>query len=138
MQQKIDDAGEILDRLQADLRMAVSLIGSEEMNDGMDMSVCVVKHEEKVINFAGAMNDLYIIRNNEVLVYHGDRKSIGHDILRGDGASTRFTSTEIACQSGDMMYMFSDGYCDQFGGPEHRKFKVRRFKNMLLNVHKLP
>lgn len=138
MQQKTDDAGEILNILQANLRMAVTKIGSEEMNDGMDMSVCVVKHEEKVINFAGAMNDLYLIRNNEVLVYHGDRMSIGHDILRGDGATTSFTSRDIACQPGDMMYMFSDGYCDQFGGPEHRKFKVRRFKNMLLNVHKLP
>lgn len=138
MQQKVDDAGEILTRLQGELRSAVTKIGSAEVNDGMDITVCVVYHTEKKINFAGAMNDLYLIRNNEVTVYHGDRMSIGANVFgRADGAQ-EFSSVTFDGQPGDMLYMFSDGYCDQFGGPEHKKFKSRRFKNLLLNVHKLP
>lgn len=139
MQQKVDDAGEILTHLQAELREAVSKIGSEEFNDGMDITICVVHHEEMRINFAGAMNDLYIIRSNEVLEFHGERMSIGTDLsMDNSRPETVFHSRDIECQPGDMMYMFSDGYCDQFGGPEQKKFKVRRFKNMLLNIHKLP
>ncbi len=136
--QKIDDAGEILTQLQRELRSAVSKIGSTEVNDGMDITICVVYHKEKKINFAGAMNDLYLIRNNEVFVYRGDRVSIGVNIFGDANDIQSFNSTTIDCQPGDMFYMFSDGYCDQFGGPEHKKFKVRRFKNLLLNVHKLP
>ena len=139
MQQKVDDAGEILTHLQAELREAVSKIDSEEFNDGMDITICVVHHDEMRINFAGAMNDLYIIRNNEVLEFHGERKSIGTDMsMDNSRPDTVFHSRDIECQPGDMMYMFSDGYCDQFGGPEQKKFKVRRFKNLLLNIHKLP
>lgn len=138
MRQKVDDAGEILTRLQEELRSAVTKIGSAEVNDGMDITVCVVYHDEKKINFAGAMNDLYLIRNNEVTVYHGDRMSIGVNVFGRAGESQPFNSITFDGQSGDMLYMFSDGYCDQFGGPEHKKFKARRFKNLLLNVHKLP
>ncbi len=136
--QNIDDAGEILTQLQRELRSAVSKIGSIEVNDGMDITISVIYHKEKKINFAGAMNDLYLIRNNEVFVYRGDRLSIGVSIFGDEQEIQSFKSTTIECQSGDMFYMFSDGYCDQFGGPEHKKFKVRRFKNLLLNVHKLP
>lgn len=136
-QQKVEDAGEILTRLQGELRSAVSRIGSE-VSDGMDITICVVYHNERKINFAGAMNDLYLIRSNEVTVFHGDRMSIGTDALGRDGRSKAFNSVTFNWQPGDMFYMFSDGYCDQFGGPEHKKFKQRRFKNLLLNVHKLP
>lgn len=139
MQQKIDDAGQILTLLQYELRKAIAQIGTEEVNDGMDMTVCVIHHDEKRVNFAGAMNDMYIIRNNEVLTFHGERMSIGTDLsVDNSRPETTFSSQDIECQTGDMMFLFSDGYCDQFGGPEHKKFKVRRFKNLLLNIHKLP
>lgn len=139
MQQKVDDAGEILTILQTELHKAFSKIGNEEVKDGMDLTVCVIHHAEKRLNFAGAMNDMYIIRSNEVLEYHGERMSIGADsYLDGTPRDVVFHSQDIECQPGDMMYIFSDGYCDQFGGPEMKKFKVRRFKNLLLNIHKLP
>lgn len=134
MRQKVDDAGAILTALQQEL----SKIGSVDINDGMDMTICVILHNERKINFAGAMNDLYLIRNNEVFVYHGDRMSIGGNVFARPAESQVFNSVMIDAQPGDMLYLFSDGYCDQFGGPEHKKFKVRRFKNLLLNVHKLP
>ena len=139
MQQKVDDAGQILTLLQSELRKAITQIGTEEVNDGMDMTVCVVHHAEKSVNFAGAMNDMYIIRNNEVLTFHGERMSIGTDTsMDNSHPEITFRSQDIDCLPGDMMYLFSDGYCDQFGGPEHKKFKVRRFKNLILNIHKLP
>lgn len=139
MQQKVDDAGEILTRLHAELHESVKKIGSEEFNDGMDITICVVDHDNMTMNFAGAMNDLFLIRNNEVLVYPGQRNSIGANMSFDTQVKTVvFKSQDIKCQPGDMMYLFSDGYMDQFGGPEQKKFKVRRFKNLLLNVHKLP
>lgn len=139
MQQKVDDAGQILTLLQSELRKAITQIGTEEVNDGMDMTVCVVNHAKRRVNFAGAMNDMYIIRNNEVLTFHGERMSIGTDTsMDNSHPEITFSSQDIDCLPGDMMYLFSDGYCDQFGGPEHKKFKVRRFKNLILNIHKLP
>ena len=139
MQQKVDDAGEILTILQTELHKAFTKIGNEEVKDGMDVTVCVIHHAERRLNFAGAMNDMYIIRSNEVLEFHGERMSIGADnSMDGTPRDVVFHSQNVECQSGDMMYIFSDGYCDQFGGPEMKKFKVRRFKNLLLNIHKLP
>lgn len=139
MLQKVDDAGEILTRLHAELHSAVSKLGSDQINDGMDITIAVVDHDNMRINFGGAMNDLFLIRSNEVLQYKGDRMSIGaHMSMDDDEPEPTFHSQDIQCEPGDMLYLFSDGYIDQFGGPERKKFKVRRFKNLLLNVHKLP
>lgn len=139
MQQKEDDAGEILTKLQMELHNAIFKNESEEFNDGMDITLCVVHHKKKVINFAGAMNDMFLIRNNEVLTYNGDRRSIGTNLSwAGMSNENKINSQYINCESGDMIYLCSDGYMDQFGGPEKRKFKIRRFKNLLLNIHKLP
>ncbi|MBQ3635920.1 MAG: SpoIIE family protein phosphatase [Bacteroidales bacterium] len=138
MQQKEDDAGMILTKLQNELHDAVFKTESEEFNDGMDITVCVVHHDEYKINFAGAMNDMFLIRNNEVLTYHGDRRSIGTNLSWSGRVEVSFTSQFIDCQGGDVMYLCSDGFMDQFGGAERKKFKIRRFKNLLLNIHKLP
>ena len=141
IQQRVDDAGEILTRLHKEIHDIIFRRGSDEFNDGMDITVCVVHHKEMKVNFAGAMNDLYLIRNNEILTYSGDRMSIGTNVSLGDAKDAKlptYSSRTIDCQPGDMMYIFSDGYVDQFGGPEKKKFKVRRFKNLLLNIHKLP
>lgn len=140
MRQKIDDAGTILTYLHRDLHSTVfrNENSREEFNEGMDLTVCVVYHKEKRINFAGAMNDLYLIRDNEILTYHGDRHSIGTNSTLGEVDDKQYASQVIYCQPGDMFYMFSDGFVDQFGGPENKKFKHRRFKQLLLYLHKLP
>ncbi len=140
MRQKVDDAGTILTYLHRDIHSTLikRAKNGEDFNEGMDMTLCVVHHKEKKINFAGAMNDLYIIRNNEILTYHGDRHSIGTGGIMGNDAEINYSSQMIDCCDGDMFYMFSDGYVDQFGGPEYKKFKHRRFKQLLLYIHKLP
>lgn len=141
MRQRIDDPGEILTTLHEELLRAVTdRVGTgERVNDGMDVTVCVVHHAERRIEFAGAMNDLYIIRDNTVLVFRGKRQSVAQDLsMDNSHPATVFESESIECRPGDMMYLFSDGYCDQFGGPEDKKFKKTRFRNLLLNIHKLP
>ncbi|NPA35643.1 MAG: SpoIIE family protein phosphatase [Chlorobi bacterium] len=103
-----------------------------EVNDGMDMVLCVIDKKTKEMEFAGAINPIYIIRDNEILTFKGDRFPVGHN------SEKRFHKEVIKLMDGDMIYLFSDGYADQFGGPENKKFKYRRFRHLLLNIHKLP
>ncbi len=103
-----------------------------EVNDGMDMVFCVIDKRRMVMEFAGAYNPIYLIRDNEIITFKGDRFSIGHNTGR------RFRKGVIQLLKEDVMYLFSDGYADQFGGPENKKFKYRRFRHLLLNIHKLP
>lgn len=140
MRQHVDDPGTILTYLHRDLHSTVFKRdnSNEEFNEGMDLTVCVVYHKEKKIEFAGAMNDLFLIRDNDILTFHGDRHSIGTNSTLGEIDEKQYRSHTIECQSGDMFYMFSDGFVDQFGGPEFKKFKHRRFKQLLLYIHKLP
>ncbi|MCU4175847.1 ligand-binding sensor domain-containing protein [Carboxylicivirga sp. N1Y90] len=105
------------------------------VNDGMDVSLIVYDRSKGLIEFAGAMNPLYIIHDNEINNYKGNRFPIGY--MSADSTSL-FTKQEIKVERGDIVYMFSDGYADQFGGPEGKKFKYRRFRHLLLNIHKLP
>ena len=105
---------------------------SYEVNDGMDMVFCVIDKKRKILEFAGAYNPIYLIRDNEILTFKGDRFSIGHNSGR------RFRKEGIKLLKDDIIFLFSDGYADQFGGPENKKFKYRRFRHLLLNIHKLP
>ena len=138
--QKEDDAGRILTTLHQEMRAIVfkENIDNKEFNEGMDMTICVVDHKSHIINFAGAMNDLYMIRDNEIIVFHGDRHSLGSNTSIESNDMHEYASHNIECHSGDIFYMFSDGYVDQFGGQEQKKFKTRRFKHLLMNIHKLP
>lgn len=136
-----DDAGRILTLLHREMHNTIFKSNSdyEEFNEGMDLTICVVDYKNMRINFAGAMNDLYIIRDNEITTVRGDRQSIGTNASLDRNAQTpEYSSHNVDCRSGDMFYMFSDGYVDQFGGPEQKKFKHRRFKHLLMNIHKLP
>ncbi|MBR6251822.1 MAG: SpoIIE family protein phosphatase [Bacteroidales bacterium] len=138
--QKENDAGRILTMLHKDMHAIVfkENLETKDFNEGMDMTICVVDHEQQKINFAGAMNDLYMIRNNEIIVYHGDRHSLGANTALENEDLHEYLSQNIDYQKGDIFYMFSDGYIDQFGGQEQKKFKTRRFKHLLMNIHKLP
>ncbi len=107
---------------------------STNVNDGMDIALCMIDKKEKKLSFAGAYNPLYMVRGNEIFVYKGDRFPIG---FQGD-KEMLFSKREIAMEENDTFYIFSDGYADQFGGTEGKKFKYRRFRHLLLNIHKLP
>lgn len=97
--------------------------------DGMDMSLCIIDTVNKKINFSGAYNPLLRISNNELIEYKADRMPIAYHLNMQP-----FTDTYLEYKSGDLFYIFSDGFIDQFGGDGQRKFLLKNFKNLLLQI----
>jgi ligand-binding sensor domain-containing protein/serine phosphatase RsbU (regulator of sigma subunit) len=107
------------------------------LNDGMDLSLFILDMKEKTLDYSGAFNPLYLVRNETIIEVKADRFSIGADV-HFSAERKLFKSHKIYLQKNDMIYIFTDGYADQFGGPEGKKFKYRRFRHLLLTIHKLP
>lgn len=103
--------------------------------DGMDLSLCSIDFQKQELEFAGAFNPLYLIRDKELQEVKANKFPIG--IFLGREARN-FTNHKIGLQKGDMLYIFSDGYADQFGGPKGKKFMANQFRNLLLDIHLLP
>lgn len=134
----INDAAEILNRLDKGVHDTFTKGQGDEIvnvKDGMDVSFCVIDKEQNVLEFAGAFSNLYIIRDSKIIEVKGNRYSVG---TGGETEKPLFTSHLITIEPDDMVYMFTDGYVDQFGGPEGKKYKFRRFRHLLLNIHKYP
>jgi serine phosphatase RsbU (regulator of sigma subunit)/F0F1-type ATP synthase assembly protein I len=106
----------------------------EQTKDGMDMTLCAINYKTLELQFAGAFNPLYIIRGNELMQYKADKFPVGMFV----GAKQNFTNTKIQLQKGDTIYIFSDGYADQFGGPRGKKFMAGNFRNLLVETSKMP
>ena len=87
-----------------------------------------------MLEFAGANNPLVLIRDNEVIQVKGDKMPIGIH-MRSD---VPFTNNVMEYKKGDVLYTFSDGYADQFGGPDLRKFMIKNLRDLMLEVHKKP
>ena len=104
-----------------------------QTKDGMDMTLCALNYKTLELQFSAAFNPLYIIRNNELLQYKADKFPIGMFI----GEKQNFTNNSIQLQKGDHVYIFSDGYADQFGGPKGKKFMVGNFRVLLTEMSKL-
>jgi len=99
----------------------------EEVRDGMDIALCSLN--EGKLEFSGANNPVWIIRNGEVLETKGTKQPVGkHDIRR------TFDNHLINLEVGDSIYIFTDGYVDQFGGEKGKKFKSKAFKELLLSI----
>lgn len=107
------------------------------IKDGMDLSFCVLDKAMEKLEFSGAFNPIYIVRDNNLIELKGDRFSVGADV-ESEIEDKIFTNHEFLLKPNDMIYMFSDGYADQFGGPEGKKYKYRRFRHLLLIIHQLP
>ena len=108
--------------------------GNEEsdVKDGMDAAMCVVDYKTRTIQFAGAYNPLYIIRSGsqEIEQIKGDKFPIGPFI----GGIQNFQNHTLQLESGDTVYVFSDGYADQFGGEKGKKFRYKNFRELLLGM----
>lgn len=136
----IVDAGErspalILDRLRDEVINALRQNDGNGSKDGMDISLCVIDPNSRTITHAGAFNPLYIIRDGVLIDSKADRMPIG--IYHGTQQEC-FSETEHQLQAGDMCYMFSDGFADQFGGGNGKKFGRRRFKELLCSMAPKP
>lgn len=97
--------------------------------DGMDIAICSLNHKTKELQFAGAFNPLYLLRNGEIIQTKGDKYPIGSFL---DGATPNFTNNTIQLEEGDQLYIFSDGYADQFGGPRGKKMMYKKFRDTLI------
>lgn len=131
----IEAPNEILNRLNEEIENTFDKKESDHvLKDGMDLAFCVLDVKTKKIDYAGAFNPLYILRNNNIIEIEPDRFSVGV----GDANETKiFTKKSVQLEKNDMIYIFSDGYTDQFGGPKGKKFKHRRFRHLLLTIHQL-
>jgi serine phosphatase RsbU (regulator of sigma subunit) len=105
-----------------------------EAADGMDIAFCVLNKEKSVLEYSGAYNPLFIFQGGELKEYKADRMPIG--IHYGQEAS--FTNYEINVSKGDTLYLFSDGFSDQFGGPEGTKYKKSNLKKLLSEIYYRP
>lgn len=128
---KISKPGQMLNRLRTTMIKALHQTGKlDEAKDGLDIALCIFNPKEKKLLFAGAYNPLIMIRNSKITEIRGDRMPIG---IHFD--ETRpFNSHELEVKKGDSIYLFSDGYIDQFGGSKGAKFKLDPFKKLLLSI----
>lgn len=102
--------------------------------DGMDMAFCTLDPSTLRMEFAGANSPLYVVRGGELLQYAANKNAIGSMALE----KGTFSQHSIQLQSGDMVYIFSDGYADQFGGHKGKKFMYRRFRELLITISTEP
>jgi len=130
---KIKKPSEILNNLHLEIRRALKQENSETgSRDGMDISLSTINLTKKTIQYAGAYNPLYHLRNGELNEIKADRYPIGGYQQEEKRA---FTNHEIEIKEGDSIYLFSDGYVDQFGGQKGKKFKAKKFKKLILDNH---
>ncbi len=101
------------------------------VKDGMDIALCKVDYQNYELEYAGAHNPLYLIRNGVLTETKADRKSIGISLSKSD----HFLNHKIKLEKGDCLYVFSDGYVDQKGGPEKTKFFYQPFRDLLIEIH---
>jgi serine phosphatase RsbU (regulator of sigma subunit) len=106
----------------------------DNTRDGIEMGLCVIDLDRKQLQYAGAFRPLYLIRNNDLSEIKGDFMPVG----MYEGIKNPFTNKEIQFQSKDIIYMSSDGYADQIGGPERKTFRSGKFKKLLLEIHQKP
>lgn len=127
-----DDPAGILDGLNRGISKTLhnNAIGSTT-KDGMDLALCCYDKKTKELQYAGAYNPLYLIRDGEVNQIKADKFAIGGYF---EDPSKKYTNHTIQLQEEDYVYIFSDGYADQFGGPKGKKFMYKRFRDHLLTL----
>lgn len=127
---EITEPDEILFRMNKEVRAELRQDVNDN-RDGMDMTVCVIRKDEKTVEFAGAKNPMAYVNGEGLQIIKGDKYSVGGD---RKGGSPTFTKHVIPVENSTMFYMFSDGYQDQFGGNDNRKFMKRRMYNMFEKI----
>jgi serine phosphatase RsbU (regulator of sigma subunit)/ligand-binding sensor domain-containing protein len=129
----ITDPGTILNRLNELVRENLHQVDAKsESKDGMDLMLLAFPSEADRVLYSGANNPLYLIRGGELTEFKAHKYPIGG----GQYEDRHFETSELPLEDGDVLYIFSDGYADQFGGPNRRKFMYGKFKKFLVEIHK--
>lgn len=135
LEKKVTDPAEVLDLLRIKIIMALKQTGaSGENKDGMDMVFCCLDKKKKQLTYAAANNPLWILRKGEVLEFEADKEPVGVSV----GESNQFNQHVVKLEEGDVIYTFTDGYADQFGGEKGKKFKYKQLKELLLANARMP
>jgi len=124
-------ANEVLNELRMHVISSLRQTGGRgESRDGMDMALCIIDNKKRTMEYAGANNPLYLLRNKELEAVKADRMPIG--IHRK--AKESFKNNVIDLKNDDIVYIFSDGFVDQFGGEHGHKYMAGNFKKLLLSI----
>jgi len=133
----ITKPSEILNNLHKGVQFALQQTGHDaSATDGMDIALCHIDLDKNLLQFAGAHRSLHIIRKenkDEVEVVKANKIGIGGI----ENIDRDFTNHEISLEKGDSFYLFSDGYTDQFGGPNYQKYSSKKFRKFLLGIQNL-
>jgi serine phosphatase RsbU (regulator of sigma subunit) len=135
IQEKLTDPGEILSSLNKLMIRTLRQKEGSRMRDGMDLSLIVLNQDSGSLNFSGALSSMYIAYKNDIAFYPGSRHSVGGHL---EDVKKTFDTTQIDLQKGSTIYLYTDGYIDQFGGPEGKKLMKRRFAAFLESIQNLP
>ncbi len=134
----ITKPSEILDTKDRYVKKALKQDKTENQ-DGMDMSLCTIDKEKKIVEWAGAKNPLIYIQNDELVHLKGSPRGIGGYQIISDTEEDDFTNHIISYANAETyFYIFSDGFQDQFGGPKERKFMIKRLKKLIFENYKKP
>ncbi len=126
------EPGKILNQLNKEVVNTLhTRSDSRDIYDGMDLALVAYDRKEKYLEYSGAFNPLYLVRNGEILETKADKQSIGRS---GFNTDMVFKTHRIDIEPGDTVYLFSDGYADQFGGELMKKFKYKNLKETILKV----
>lgn len=138
MREDVEKPSHVLDTLDSEVREALNQnVESDGSNDGMDIIVAEINLRTHKFTVSSAMRPVIVYKNGEQIYVKGSRSSIGGQLDEGRMVK-EFVDQEFDLSKGDIIYMFSDGYPDQFGGPLGRKFKMVRLKNLLRDIHDKP
>lgn len=135
-EQHITEPAKILDELNKGVSYTLRQTDLEDntVRDGMDITLCSFNQKTAELQFAGAYNPLWLARDREITEYKVNKFPIGNS---KSGEPQNFTNQSLQLKKGDSIYIFSDGYCDQFGGADGKKFKSSNFKRLILSVQHL-
>ena len=135
LEENIEEPGKLLDRTR-EIVIDQFQKSSDHVKDGMDISLAVIDKKSNVIQWAGANNPLWLIRaknKNEVKEFRPNKQPVGVY-----ARTSPFTTQEIEVAKSDKIYLFSDGFVDQFGGDSNKKFKPSQFRKLLIEIQDLP
>ncbi len=128
----LKDTDKILDEMRSQIIKSLHQEEDGGQKDGMDISLCKLNIKKKLVEFSGAHNSLIHISEDKLNNYRGDHQPVG--LLLGD--KKPFTKHEVKLKKNDMLYIYSDGYQDQFGGEKGKKYMGAKFKKQLLRINK--
>ncbi len=133
--QHVNSPAEMLEHLDREIKVLLQKNSVNQTQDGMDISIVEIHLPTRRVRLASAKRPVLLYTNNELSIYKGNRRSIGESLA---DHSSPFINIEYELEKGDCIYLYSDGYTDQFGGPAGKKFMKVGAQNLLDEIRHLP